>query len=61
MNANEKTIELLQKENAKLRETLEWYGEQARLCRLVTSEGEKGRQALDHDGGKKAQSVLNGE
>lgn len=47
-------------EIARLREALEWYGEQARLCRLITSEGDKGRHALDADGGKRAHAALNG-
>ena len=43
-----------------MREALEWYGEQARLCRLIHSEGDAGRHALAHDGGKRALSVLSG-
>ena len=41
-----------------LRETLAWYGEQARLARLIHSEGDAGRQALDADGGKRARTAL---
>lgn len=41
-----------------LREALEWYGEQARLARLIHSEGDKGRWALAEDGGKRAREVL---
>jgi hypothetical protein len=41
-----------------LREALEWYGEQARLARLVHSGGDKGRYALADDGGKRAREVL---
>lgn len=37
---------------------LSWYGEQARLCRLVHSEGDAGRHALDDDGGKRARAAL---
>ena len=38
--------------------TLAWYGEQARLCRLIHSEGDAGRHALDNDGGKRALAAL---
>ena len=41
-----------------LEEALRWYGEQARLCRLIHSEGDVGRQALDADGGKRARAAL---
>lgn len=37
---------------------LAWYREQARLCRLVHSEGDAGRNALAADGGKRASDVL---
>ena len=40
---------------------LGWYGEQARLARLIHSEGDKGRHALADDGGKRARAVLTGE
>lgn len=43
-----------------LREALEWYGEQARLCRLIHSEGDAGRYALSNDGGKRARAALTG-
>ena len=43
---------------AKLREALEWYGEQARLCRLIHSEGDAGRHALSSDGGTRARAAL---
>lgn len=42
----------------RLREELAWYGEQARLARLIHSEGDAGRHALAEDGGKRAQAVL---
>lgn len=45
-------------ENTKLREVLEWYGEQARLCRLIHAEGDAGRNALSADGGEKARAAL---
>ena len=39
-------------------DALEWYGEQARLCRLIHSGGDGGRQNLANDGGKRAEAVL---
>lgn len=41
-----------------LRSALEWYGEQARLARLIHREGDAGRHALADDGGKLAKKVL---
>jgi hypothetical protein len=41
-----------------MREALEWYGENARLCRLIHGEGDKGRNALSDDGGKRACAVI---
>lgn len=41
-----------------LREALAWYGEQARLARLIHSEGDAGRHALQADGGKRARTAL---
>lgn len=35
-----------------------WYGEQARLARLIHSGGDVGRQALAEDGGRNAREVL---
>lgn len=43
----------------RLRAELEWYGEQARLARLIHSEGDEGRHALAADGGKRARDALN--
>ena len=40
------------------REALEWYGEQARLSRLIHSGGDTGRHALQEDGGKRASAAL---
>lgn len=37
---------------------LAWYGEQARLARLIHSEGDVGRNALANDGGRKAKDAL---
>lgn len=44
--------------DGKLREALEWYGEQSRLCRLIHREGDAGRNALAKDGGKRARAAL---
>ena len=41
--------------------TLRWYGENARLCRLIHSEGDAGRRALDADGGKRARDAIAAE
>lgn len=45
-------------EIVRLREALEWYGEQARLARLIHSEGDSGRHALASDGGRRARAAL---
>jgi hypothetical protein len=52
-------------ENTRLRDRvkaletdLAWYGEQARLARLIHSGGDAGRQALAEDGGKRARATL---
>jgi hypothetical protein len=42
-----------------LKAALEWYGEQARLARLIHSEGDSGRHALADDGGKRARAIIN--
>jgi hypothetical protein len=42
----------------KVREALAWYGEQARLARLIHREGDAGRHALAADGGKRARAAL---
>jgi len=39
-------------------QALEWYREQARLARLIHSEGDAGRHALQADGGKRAAAAL---
>ena len=43
---------------ARLVGALEWYGEQARLARLIHDEGDAGRHALSRDGGKLATDTL---
>lgn len=39
-------------------DALAWYGEQARLCRLIHSGGDAGRKALNDDYGRRAEGVL---
>jgi hypothetical protein len=51
-------ITSLRAEKAKLREALAWYGENARLCRLVHREGDAGRHALSDDGGGRARAAI---
>jgi len=43
---------------ARLVGALEWYGEQARLARLIHDEGDAGRHALSRDGGRLATATL---
>lgn len=45
-------------ELAEVRAELAWYGEQARLARLIHREGDAGRHALTADGGKRASKAL---
>lgn len=42
----------------RLEAALRWYGEQARLARLIHSEGDAGRNALARDGGEYARAAL---
>ena len=56
---SEELVAALAREAA-LRTALEWYEEQARLCRLVHSGGDPARKALNNDGGCQARSVLGG-
>lgn len=51
-------VEALKAENQRLRGVLAWYGEQARLARLIHSEGDAGRRNLDADGGSRARAAL---
>ena len=46
---------------AELEGVVRRYGEQARLCRLIHSEGDAARQWLSQDGGKLAKDTLKGE
>ncbi len=54
----EERVEELEAKLAKAVDTLEWYAEQARLCRLIHSGGDSGRHALQEDGGNKARTTL---
>ena len=47
-----------QVENERLRAELAWYGEQSRLARIIHSEGDSGRHALQADGGHRAGAAL---
>lgn len=55
---NTRTAHALPGDVGMLRAELEWYGEQARLARLVHSGGDAGRYALADDGGKRARAAL---
>ncbi len=55
----EEERDTLAKRVAGLEAALEWYGQQARLCRLIHSEGDSGRHALQADGGNRARAALN--
>ena len=41
-----------------LEEALRWYGEQARLAKLIHAEGDLGRHRLAKDGGERARAAL---
>jgi hypothetical protein len=47
-------IDAIKAQNAELLAALGWYGEHSRLARLITSEGDAGRNAIASDGGQKA-------
>lgn len=47
-----------ERQRDELRKALEWYGEQARLARLIHREGDAGRHALADDGGKRARQAI---
>lgn len=51
-------VEVLEAESLRLREALAWYGEQARLARLIHREGDAGRRNLEADGGSRARAAL---
>ena len=46
---------------ARMGEALEWYGERARLARLIHSGGDPARFELSDDGGKRARAALQSE
>jgi len=46
------------KVNAEMLAALSWYAEQARLCRLIPSEGDARRNALAADGGNRARTAI---
>ena len=56
--ANPARIIALVDEVERLRGALAWYGEQARLARLIHGEGDAGRNALAADGGTRARQAL---
>ena len=41
-----------------LLEALEWYAEKVTNCRKITREGDKARDDLDYDGGRRARIAL---
>ena len=43
---------------APLIEALEWYGENARLAKLIHTEGDVGRHAIAQDGGERARAAI---
>ena len=45
-------------ESERLRAELAWYGEQSRLARIIHTEGDSGRHALQADGGHRARAAL---
>lgn len=62
MHEQDAKIARLRETNAELLAALAWYEEKARLCRLIHSEGDAGRNALASDGGDRARTaILNAE
>ena len=55
------TIRAQAAEIERLREALTWYRDQARMARLIHSEGDAGRHALADDGGDRASAALKRE
>lgn len=51
-------LDAAEAEHDALAKALEWYEEQARLCRKLTDDGHVARIALDADGGKRAREAL---
>lgn len=54
-------IEALEAENARLREALEWYGEQAAILAKATLDSEFAKQRLKRDMGGRARAALKQE
>lgn len=44
--------------DAELLEALEWYAERAAGCRKIGSAGDPARNALEHDGGRRAHTAI---
>ena len=44
----------------RLWQALSWYGENARLCRVFSREGDMARKVLFDDGGRRAREALQG-
>ena len=51
----------LQDQIANLRKALSWYAEHAAGCRIIHSDGDVHRNALQADGGKRAWITLGGK
>jgi len=58
LNRHQKRIADLVEQRDRFRIALEWYGEQARLARLIHKEGDEGRNNLAMDGGQRARVAL---
>jgi hypothetical protein len=54
-------VTALEARRERLERALTWYGENARLARLIHSEGDLGRKNLAEDGGKRARAALEGK
>ena len=54
-------IEALEAENARLREALDWYGEQAAILAKATLDSEFAKQRLKRDMGGRARAALKQE
>jgi hypothetical protein len=54
----ESPADISQARIAELEGVVKWYGEQARLARLIHSEGDEGRHAIHMDGGSRSRAAL---
>lgn len=61
LGSAEARVKALEAHREKLERVLTWYGENARLCRLIHSEGDLGRNNLAADGGERARAALEGK